>query len=295
MADRTVCVVGLGGIGAGVATRLLAAGFPVVVFNRTAAKAEPLARAGATVAASAAEAGAAADVVVLSLSDEHAVDEVLFGEMTWRLRPGTVVVDMSTVSPSYARASAVRLAAGGLRRVEACVIGNPQMATAGELRVFTAGEPADVAAVDDVLAALSRQGGLHLGPAGRASTLKLAFNLLLGGQTAALAEAVAFAERFGVDRELLLTAVVKSGWRSPVLNFRAEFMRTRRYRPAGFRSRLMAKDLGLVLEEAAAAGLELPVTRRAADRFGAAVAAGLGDDDAAVVVDVPHSPVEAGR
>ena len=286
VAATRLAVVGLGGIGSAMAYRLLDAGFSLTVHNRTKEKATPVVAAGARLASSPAEA-ATADVVLLSLSDERAVEHVLFGAMLPYLRSGTVLVDTSTVSPTYARSAAARLDKREVRRVEACVIGNPQMARAGELRIFAAGRDEDVAAVHDVLAALARHGFRYLGPTGRASAMKLAFNLLLGAQTVALAEAVAFAEAAGLDRELLLTAIAKSGWRSPVLNFRAEFMRTRRYEPAGFRAKLMAKDLRLVVEEGAAWALALPLTEHAARRFEDAAGAGVGEKDAAVVVELP--------
>lgn len=292
MSPRTVAVLGLGAMGGGMARALLAAGMAVVVHNRTAARAEPLLAAGATWAGSPGEAVAAADVVLLSLSDEHAVDDVLFGAAIGRLRPGTTVVDASTVSPAFARHTATRLAASGSRRVEVAVVGNPEMAAAGRLRVFTAGDEADAAGASDVLSALGAD-VRHLGGTGRASTLKLALNLLLGVQTAALAEAVAFAEGSGLDREALLDVVDGSGWRSPVLSFRGAFMRTRRYTPAGFRTSLMRKDLDLALDEAAAHRVVLPLVALTADRFADAVAAGRGDDDAAAVVEVPVVPAPA--
>ncbi|WP_414170156.1 NAD(P)-dependent oxidoreductase [Streptoverticillium reticulum] len=285
MTKRQVAVVGLGGMGGGMARALLAAGCDVTVFNRSADRARPLAEAGARVAGSAAEAGAAADVVVLSLADEPAVEQVLFGEMIGAMRPGTTVVDTTTVSPSYARTTATRLTASGIHRVEACVVGNPDMAAAGRLRIFTSGPGPAVDRVQDVLTALGQE-SRHLGAAGRASALKLAFNLMLGVQTAALAEAAAFAEAAGVERELLLDALLNSGWRSPVLGFRAEFMRRRVYEPAGFRAALMHKDLELALEQAAANELHLPLCERAAGRYASALAAGHGDADAAVVVEV---------
>ncbi|HEU5106994.1 MAG TPA: NAD(P)-dependent oxidoreductase, partial [Micromonosporaceae bacterium] len=231
MATRPVAVIGLGGMGSGMARALLDAGHQVTIYNRTAAKAQPLVQAGAVLAASAGDAGAGAPVVVLSLADEYAVEAVLFGEVVDRLAPGTTVVDTSTVSPSFAHNTAIRLAASGVRRVEACVIGNPAMARTGQLRVFAAGNESDVDGVRDVLGALSQE-IRYLGPSGRAGTLKLAFNLLLGIQTAALAETVSFAESAGLDRELLLGALDNSGWRSPILSFRAEFMRRREYTPA---------------------------------------------------------------
>lgn len=286
MTSGTLALIGLGGMGGGVAGCLIEAGHPLVVHNRTAAKATALLQAGAEWAPTPGDAAAAADVVLISLSDEAAVEQILFGEAAPRLRPGTTVVEMTTVSPEYARASAERLAAIGVRRVEACLIGNPQMARAGELRVFAGGEAEHVAEVRPVLAVLAKQGVLHLGPTGLASSLKLAFNLLLGVQTAGLAEAVAFAEGAGIDRDQFLTAIQNSGWRSPVLSFRAEFMRNRSYRPAAFRAQLMAKDLRLATKEAAEHGLTLPVTESAALRFADVVDSGAGDDDAAVIVEM---------
>lgn len=276
--------IGLGGMGAGMALRLLGSGFPVVVHNRTASRTEPVAAAGAVTAGSPSAAVAGVEVVLLSLADEAAVEEVLFGQVVPALPAGTLVVDTSTVSPGYARAAARRLAERGLRRVEACVIGNPQMARAGELRVLAAGAEEDVDAVQPVLDALGQQ-VRYLGPPGAAATMKLAFNLLLGAQTVALAEAVGFGVSAGLDRDLLLTAIANSGFSSPVLSFRAEFMQRRTYQPPAFRTSLMHKDLRLALDEADAAGVRLPVARSAADRFADLIATGHGDDDAAAVIE----------
>ncbi|MBA9005512.1 MULTISPECIES: NAD(P)-dependent oxidoreductase [Thermomonospora] len=289
--NTVTAVVGLGGIGGGIAHRLLATGHDVVVYNRTRSKAVPLVEAGARAADSPADAAAEADVVVVSLSDEEAVEKVVFGEMASRLRPGTTLIEMSTLSAEYARAAAERLAALGVHRVEACVIGNPAMAKAGDLRVFAAGRDEDVERVRPLLGSLGRQGMLHLGETGRATALKLAFNALLGVMTAGLAEAVVLAEQAGIPRETLLTAIQKSGWRSPVLNFRAEFMRTRAYQPAGFRARLMAKDLRLAAE--ASDGARLPLIELTSRRFAEVVAADDGDKDAAVIVELGSG--EGGR
>ncbi|KNB49926.1 NAD(P)-dependent oxidoreductase [Streptomyces caatingaensis] len=287
MRTSPIAVLGAGAMGAGMARALLAAGFAVTVWNRTAERAAPLAREGAALAASPAEALADAEAAVFSLADEAAVERVVAEGLGGRPGRGLTVVDTSTVSPSFARAVTARLAALGARRVEACVIGNPAMAAAGELRVLAAGERAGADAVSDVLDALGRDVRFVGGP-GDAAVLKLALNLLLGVQTAGLAEAVAFVEAMGMDRERLLDAFEDSGWRSPVLAFRAGFMRRRAYRPAAFRASLMHKDLALAGREAGERGVGLPVTGRAADRFAAVVDGGRGDDDAAAVVELPR-------
>ncbi|MBO8196523.1 NAD-binding protein [Streptomyces oryzae] len=284
--------IGLGNMGGGMAHRLLAAGHALTVHNRTAAKAAPLAEAGATVAASPAEAAKGRSVVLLSLADEAAVEEVLFGQVADVLAPGAVVVDTSTVSPAYARECAQRLALRGLRRVEACVVGNPFQAREGKLRVYTSGEEEDIARVGGILDTLGAQ-VVHLGAPGTAATLKLIFNLLLGAQVASLAEAVAYGVAAGLDRDRLLSSVAESGFSSVVLRFRAELMRKGAYQPAFFRSTLMEKDLRLALGDAAVAGVPLPVLDSVRERFAGVNAAGDGDKDASVLLE--HTVRDGGQ
>lgn len=282
---KRLALIGLGGMGTGMGLRLLDRGFSLRVYNRTPGRAEPLIAAGAVAASGVADAAAGADVVILSLSDEAAVEEVLFGRRGSALPRGTLLVDTTTVSPHYAREAARRLSAQGVARVEACLVGNPQMARAGRLRVFTAGSRLAAGRAADVLNAIGRE-VRHIGPAGMASTLKIAFNLLLGAQTAALAEAVAYGSEAGLDPKLLLRTLVGegSGLRSPLLAFRAEFMGKGCYEPPSFRAALMAKDLHLAVHEGDRIGLALPVAASAAALYEAGVAAGDGDKDAAVVL-----------
>lgn len=276
--------VGLGAMGGGMAHRLLTAGFPLTVHNRTPRKAEPLVELGAEWAAGPAEAVKGCRIVLLSLSDENAVEEVLFGRIAPALEPGGLVVDTSTVSPGYARAAAERLTALGLRRVEACVVGNPLQARKGELRVYTAGDPADAEEVRGVLDTLGHE-VVHLGAPGTATTVKLIFNLLLGAQVASLAEAVEYGVRSGIDRDRLLTSISASGFSSAVMRFRAGLMRSATYEPAFFRASLMEKDLRLAVEAAERAGVALPVLSTVRDRFASVVEAGDGDKDASVVIE----------
>lgn len=290
--DGHLAFIGLGNMGGGMAHRLLDAGRTLTVHNRTPSRAEPLAEAGATVAASAAEAAKGRSVVLLSLADEAAVEDVLFGQVAEVLAPGAVVIDTSTVSPAYARECAERLARTGLRRVEACVVGNPFQAREGKLRVYTSGEEDDIAGVADVLDTLGAQ-VVHLGAPGTAATLKLIFNLLLGAQVASLAEAVAYGVAAGLDRDKLLSSIAESGFSSIVMRFRAELMRKGAYEPAFFRSTLMEKDLRLALGDAVAAGVPLPVLDSVRECFARVNEAGDGGKDASVVIEHTTKPVTA--
>lgn len=272
MSNKELGFIGLGNMGGGMAHRLVAAGFGVTVHNRTAGRAAPLAEAGARVADSAAGAAAGQSTVVLSLSDETAVEEVLFGAVLPALRPGGTVIDTSTVSPGYARAAARRLADAGFRRVEACVVGNPLQARQGVLRVFAAGDEQDVEGVRDVLETIGSE-LVVVGAPGTAATVKLVFNLLLGAQVASLAEAVTYGERCGLDRDQLLASIAGSGFSSPVLRFRAELMRKDSYEPAFFRSALMEKDLRLAVTDGASSGAAMPVLETVRARFAEVVRA----------------------
>ncbi|AUG78910.1 3-hydroxyisobutyrate dehydrogenase [Kitasatospora sp. MMS16-BH015] len=284
MSHPRLAFIGLGAMGGGMAHRLLRSGYELTVHNRTASRAAPLVAEGAVLAGSPARAVAGLGTVLLSLSDEAAVEQVLFGEVLPVLAPGSTVIDTSTVSPEYAREAAARLAAAGLRRVEACVVGNPLQAREGQLRVFAAGEERDIEAVRPVLEAIGSEVVLFGAP-GAAATAKLILNLLLGAQVASLAEAVTYGERAGLDRDQLLATIAGTGFSSQVMRFRAELMRKGAYQPAFFRSTLMEKDLRLAVTDAAAAGVAMPVLDTVRSRFAAVVEAGDGDKDASVLIE----------
>ncbi|MDH6579774.1 NAD(P)-dependent oxidoreductase [Kitasatospora sp. MAP5-34] len=284
MGRTRLAFIGLGNMGGGMAHRLIQSGFDLTVHNRTASKAEPLVAAGAHAAATPAEAATGQQTVLLSLSDAAAVEHVLFGQIVPVLAPGATIIDTSTVSPHYARHAAARLADAGLRRVEACVVGNPFQAREGQLRVFASGTEEDIDGVRPILTAIGTD-LVHLPAPGAAATLKLIFNLLLGAQVASLAEAVTYGEQAGLDRDQLLASIAGSGFSSQVMRFRAELMRKNSYQPAFFRSTLMEKDLRLAVTDAAAAGVAMPVLDTVRARFAAVVAAGDGDKDASVVIE----------
>jgi 3-hydroxyisobutyrate dehydrogenase-like beta-hydroxyacid dehydrogenase len=284
MAKRQLAFIGLGNMGGGMARRLLDTGHTLTVYNRTARKAAPLVEAGARLADAPERAAAGHQIVLLSLSDEQAVEEILFGRVVPVLAPGAVVVDTSTVSPGYAREAAARLADKGLRRVEACVVGNPLQARKGELRVFVSGDPEDLYETRPVLEAIGSE-VVHVGAPGTAAAMKLILNLLLGAQVAALAESVAYGTAAGLDRDQLIGVVSASGFSSMVMRFRADLMLKRTYEPAFFRSELMEKDIRIAMAAAAEHHTPMPVLGAVRERFAEVLAAGDGDKDASVLVE----------
>ena len=291
--DLKVAFVGLGGMGGGMAHRLRGAGLRLVVQNRTKSKTAPLVDAGAVAADTPAGAAADADVVFVSVADEAALDDVIFGPagIVEGLRPGGYLVDTSTASPTYSIALAAKLAERDIRLVEARILGNPLHARSGELRVFAAGSDRDVEAVRPLLEIIGQE-VRNLGPIGAASTFELAFNVLLGAQLAAISEAVGLAERAGLSRELMLQVIGTSGLASPVLAFRCALALKGRFDPPAFRTRLMHKDLRLALSDSRS---PMPVIARSAEYFDAALERGLGELDCAIVRAEPDlAPLPAG-
>lgn len=285
MAKSRIGFIGLGNMGAGMASRLAESGYELAVHNRTLSKAEPIAELGASVAATPADAARDADVLMLSLADQHVVSQMLFGEngAVGALREGGVIVDMSTVPPAFARELAARASETGHKSLDACVLGAPHHARSGELRVMVGGAEEDFHQVEDVLNTIGKE-VTYLGSNGLGATMKLVLNMLMGVQMPALAEAVVFGERAGLPRDKILAMIANSGYSSPVMSFRTSMMGERTFQRAMFKLGLMRKDMMLVLSEAQDLGVPLPVHETAYSMLTAATQQGLGDLDVAAVV-----------
>lgn len=278
--------IGLGMMGSGMASRLAESGYELVVYNRTRSKSEEVARLGAAVAESPAAAAADADVVMVSLADQNVVSAMLHGEqgVFGSLRQGGLIVDMSTVPPSFARDLAQTAAEAGYRTLDACVYGAPQHARSGELRVMVGGDEADFHEIEDILETIGGKDVAYLGPHGRGATMKLVVNMLMGVQMPALAEAVVFGERAGLPRDKILKMIEGSGYSSPVMNFRCPMMEQRSFERAIFKLSLMRKDMMLLLEESQALSVPMPVAEAAYAMLTAAKQQGLGDLDVSAIV-----------
>jgi 3-hydroxyisobutyrate dehydrogenase len=282
---RRLGLVGLGTMGLGMAMRLLDLGFELVVYNRTLGRAQPLAARGATLAATAAALAGQAEIVLVSVADETAVEAVLFGPegVARGLQPGGVVIDTSTVAPAFARSVAERLAASGHHAVDACVLGNAQHARDGDLRVMVGGPDEVVTRVRPLLEALAKE-VLHLGQSGRGATAKLMLNMLMGIELQALAEAVVFGVRAGLPRDLVLKMISHSGFSSPVMRFKCGVIERAAFDRAEFRLTLMHKDMALVSAEGRGMGIDLRAADIARATLAEAVSQGLGDLDCAAVL-----------
>jgi 3-hydroxyisobutyrate dehydrogenase-like beta-hydroxyacid dehydrogenase len=273
---QTVGLVGLGNMGTAFAERLLEAGYLLVVFNRTAAKAEPLAAAGARVAATTGELAAEVDVVLTSLADDDAFEAVA-ADVLRAARPGTVLVDMSTVSPAVSTRVASRADSASVAYLRAPVSGNPDVVRAGNLSFIVSGPRETLQEVEPVLLAIGPTIH-HVGDAEEARIVKLAVNLVIGGLAELMSEALVVGEAAGVSRASLLEVMGSSAAGAPFVKYKTEALLRNDF-SATFTTVLMEKDVDLVLDAADENGVELPIASELKELLRSAIDAGYGDDD----------------
>jgi 3-hydroxyisobutyrate dehydrogenase-like beta-hydroxyacid dehydrogenase len=278
-----VGLIGLGLMGAPMGLNLLKAGFPLTVWNRTASRAEPLAKQGAKVASTPKEVAAQADVLITIVSDPAALEGVLWGAggALDGLRRGAIYIDSSTVTPDLARRAAAECSSRGVDFLDAPVTGGTWGAEKGEL-VFMIGGNADVLKrAQPVLDAVGKKFFL-LGPNGAGQTVKLGMNLILAMQVDALAESLALVTASGVEGQKLVEVLQSSMGRTALLDIKAPLMLKKEYAPS-FPLRLMHKDLRLALQLAREQGVTLPAASAAFDTYTAVKNSSADDPDYAAV------------
>lgn len=269
-------LVGLGNMGTAVGERLLEAGHPLVVYNRTLAKTEPLAAGGATVADTLGELAADVGVVITSVANDEALEAVV-SEVVTAARPGTVLVDMSTVSPAVSARVASLADAASVDYLRAPVSGNPSVVRAGNLSFIVSGPRETLERVEPILLAIGPTIH-HVGDAEQARIVKLAINLMIGGLAQLMSEALVLGEAAGVSRAALLEVMGGSAAGAPFVKYKTEPLLRDDF-SATFTTSLMEKDIDLVLDAADENDVELPMAQELKELVRAAVDAGYGDDD----------------
>lgn len=270
---RTIGVIGLGLMGTAFTWRLLEAGFAPVVWNRTPEKAAELTAHGARWSD---HPIAECDRVVISLYSSEAVAEVL-DRMEADLQPGQVLIDTTTGEPAQVEAIGLRLADKGVRYLDAPVSGSSEQTRRGEAVVMVGGSTGDLEACRDLWPVM---GGTlhHCGPLGSASRMKLVTNLVLGLNRAALAEGLGFARSIGVDPAAALEVLRGSAAQSRVMDTKGRKMLAGEFSPQARLSQ-HRKDIEIIVRDAAAAGLELPLSSLHLELLRRAEARGLGPLD----------------
>jgi 3-hydroxyisobutyrate dehydrogenase len=272
-------------MGGGMAANLLKAGFPLTVYNRSAAKAQALVNGGARLALTPADAVRGASIVISMLADDQASREVWLGRSgaLAAAAQGTILIESSTVSPAWIAELAGHAAQRGVEFLDAPVTGSRIQSATGQLSFLVGGSERALATATPVLQAMSKE-ILHLGPVGSGAKLKLINNFLCGVQIASLAEGLAWIERSGLDREKALAFLKTGAGGSPVIGAVSARMVSQIY-GVNFLLRLMAKDLRYAETEAARCDLELTTAETARKLFEVAVARGFGEEDMASVIE----------
>jgi 3-hydroxyisobutyrate dehydrogenase len=282
-APERIGFLGLGIMGSRMARNLRKAGFDVVVWNRTRARAEEL---GEPIADSPKAAADGAGIVITMVVDSPEVEAVLLGHegAAESLAPGSLVVDMSTIAPSAVKLIAAQLAEKQIGFVDAPVTGSKPRAEDGTLTIMAGGSPEDFARAKPLFEAMGEL-IVHCGPSGHGAMVKLLNNALAATNAAALAQALDIAERYGLDSDRLLEVMSAGSAKSTMLDLKARPMLERDYEPL-FKLDHMLKDVRHALAEAKALGDDFALAADAEALYAQAADAGYGEKDFAAVAEI---------
>lgn len=258
-----IAFLGLGIMGGPMARNLAKAGHQVTGWNRTPGKDIP----GVKIAATPKEAAANAEVVWICVSDTNAVEQVLFGAsgVHTALRPGMIVIDSSTISPSASQRFAQKVQAKGARFVDAPITGSKVGAENGQLIFMVGGEEGTVAHLQPLFSAMGKS-VVRVGEQGKGLAAKLGMNLIIALTYEGFAEALTLTDSLDVDPKILLNLINQSMVRSGVIEYKAPFVLARDFTP-NFPLRLMLKDMHLMLDAAKEQNVQLPGLKTVVDIY----------------------------
>ena len=281
-----VAFIGLGIMGRPMALNLLKAGHSVFVHGRRPESMAPLAQAGCNGCASMAEAAAQAEVTIIMVSDTHDVKQVLFAEggVAAGAQPGSVVVDMSTISPTATQRYAERLAERGVAMLDAPVSGGDVGAINATLSIMVGGKPDVFERVKPLFEALGKNIVL-VGDHGAGQVAKACNQIVVAVTIEAVAEALTFARQSGVDPAKVRDALMGGFAASRILEVHGKRMLDNNYQP-GFKTRLHQKDMNIVMETAKELGLALPASALVMQHMNALMATGDAELDSSAVMKV---------
>jgi len=289
-----IAIVGVGLLGSAVASRLLAGGFAVTGYDSRPDQLKALGPRGLTPASSPKEAVAGADAVFTILPSLETVESVILGPggLLESLARSATLIQMSTISPTLTRRLGAAAAAAGIGFLDTPMSGTSAMVERGDCTILAGGDAALVDAWRPVFGAIAKR-TVHVGPIGSAALAKLATNLLVGLNTAALAEALVLGTKGGLAPQALLDILKDSAAASKMVDVRGPLMVERRFDPQ-MKLDLFLKDFRLMLEEAQRLGVALPLTSLTQQICTATAAAGRGGEDLAALITTLERMSERG-
>jgi 3-hydroxyisobutyrate dehydrogenase-like beta-hydroxyacid dehydrogenase len=278
--------MGLGIMGGAMAANIHRAGFPLMVYNRSAHKAEKFAALGVGVASTPRSLAHATDVMILMVTGPQALDALFFGPdgAHRSLDAQKTVINMSSVSPAYTRSLADRLAPTGCAFIDAPVSGTKKPAEEGALIILAGGDRAKVDEVTPILSAMGKK-VVYCGEAGQGSMMKMTVNLLLGLMMASFSESVHFGLSGGLSLETILDVILSGPLSCGLYQMKSEMMKVNDF-PAQFPLKHMAKDAKFIIDTAYETGAAAPLGHLLLHLYRLGVSKGLGDDDFAAIAKV---------
>ncbi|RME49638.1 MAG: NAD(P)-dependent oxidoreductase [Chloroflexi bacterium] len=281
---KRIAYLGLGIMGRGMAANLLKAGYPVTVWNRTAERCQPLVTQGARQATTPAEAVSDADVVMYCLSDDAAVQDLVFGQghLLEAVQEGQIVIDMTTVHPDTSREEAAAYARKGVKFLDAPVFGSKNEAAAGGLWIVVGGEREVYEQVKPILEVLSETTH-YMGGTAMGSSMKLVGNLVVASQLEALGEAMVLATKAGLDPEDVLGVLHVTDFKSPIFDGVGQML-IRRDFTTHFALKLMLKDANLIARFAQDLNVPLPAAAATREVIKSAMNRGWGEENASAFI-----------
>ncbi|WP_244631177.1 NAD(P)-dependent oxidoreductase [Aureimonas sp. ME7] len=277
--------VGTGKMGRPMSRHLLKAGMAVTIFEPLAQNRASLVADGAEVALSMADLAAAADIVVLTIPNDKVLETVSFGPdgLVAAMRPGQILIEMSTVSPSISARLHKELERRGIAYLRAPVSGSTTTATSGKLSVVVSGPLAAFEVARPILACFSTH-QFHVGTGEEARYLKLVLNALVGATSALVGEALTLGRKGGLDTATMLDVIAHSAVASPLLAYKRDLLVSRNFEPA-FTVEQMMKDFDLILDAGRADHVPMALAALVRQQYEAAFAGGLADQDFFVLVE----------
>jgi 3-hydroxyisobutyrate dehydrogenase-like beta-hydroxyacid dehydrogenase len=281
---KTISYLGLGTMGSGMAANLVKAGYKLTVWNRNAEKCEPFARKGVGVADTPADAVRDAELVMYCLSNDEAVEEVVFGAkgILSGIKEGQIAVDMSTVLPATSLREQEAYTKRGVDFLDAPVFGSKQESADAKLWIMAAGSKAMFEKVKPVLEHLG-QTVHYLGKNGNAAAMKLVGNLIVALELEALSEGLVLAQKAGLDLNTVMEVVKVADFRSPLLVSIGQNILKRNFSPS-FALKLMLKDADLIEKFSNDLQSPIPAMRVVEKNLAAAVALGFGNENASSLI-----------
>jgi 3-hydroxyisobutyrate dehydrogenase len=279
-----IAFIGLGTMGLGMSNRLIDAGYPLAVWNRSPEKAAGLAAKGARVAANPRDAAKDAEIIIAMVADDPASRSTWLGESgaLAGAKNGAIGIDCSTLTIEWVRELAAEASKRGVHFLDVPVTGTKPHAEKGELTLLVGGDAADLEKVRPALAVMSKE-IVHLGPIGSGAAIKLVNNFLCGVHAAALGEAISMINKCGLNPEAAVAVLLNGAPGSP-LSKTVNTRQTTQDPTVYFQLALMQKDLTYAVQEAKARGIDLSTAKAALKRFQAASAAGRGAKDFSAIL-----------